>query len=147
MASEVLRVANPTGTRVVFGRVTRPRDSVRSVMRRRMRELLEESGHRGRDHLAHRDTLIDELERKGAKRLDTRIAATWSRTGSPADSLRDWESKTGLAGVDVSDQLKADILAQLRAWAARRYRDIESPLEQEESFELSGVLVKDAGPA
>jgi len=144
VAREAVRVASPEGAWVVLGRISRPQTSVRSVMRHRMRELLEQRGYRGRDHRAHRDALIDALVRNGAKRFAPRTAASWSRRSAPADSLRDWEGKQGLAGLDVPDEAKASVLAELREWAAQRYGDVESPLQQEEFFELSGAFVKGA---
>jgi ubiquinone/menaquinone biosynthesis C-methylase UbiE len=147
VAREALRVASPKGAWVVLGRVTRPRGSVRSVMRRRMRELLQERGYRGRDHRAHRDALIDALVSDGAERLVSRTAATWTRLTPPEDSLRDWEGKQGLAGLDVPDEAKASVLAELRVWAAQHYGDVELPLQQEEFFELSGAFVKGVGRA
>ena len=114
-------------------------------MRRRMREILEEHGHRGKDHRARRDALIDALVRDGAERLMPRTAASWTRRRTPADSLRDWEGKQGLAGLDVPGEVKVSVLAELRAWASQHYGDVESPLQQEAFFELSGAFVKGAG--
>jgi hypothetical protein len=112
-----------------------------------MREFLEQRGYRGKNHRAHRDALIDALGRDGAERLAPRTVASWTRPSAPSDSLRDWEGKQGLAGLDVPGETKASVLAELRVWAAQHYGDVDLPLQQEEFFELSGAFVKGAGRA
>ncbi len=142
LVGEVVRVASPQGAWLVLGQATRPRQSVRAVMRRRMRRLLEERGYRGRGHPGHAETIFEALDRHGARRLAPRVAAAWTHMRSPGDSLGDWEGKEGLAGLEVPADVKSSVLDELRVWAEQHYGDLEKPLEQEESFELSGTFVK-----
>lgn len=141
VASEARRVTRaPAGTLLV-GRVRRPPDSVKSLMRREMRRLLPDEGVAGRSADSAAETVFALLEGGGAERLDTVVAARWRVRHAPADSLASWRGKAGLAGVDLSPDAKARVLDRLRAVAEARYGDLSVPLEQEESYEIAAIRV------
>ncbi len=142
---ELARVASPEGVFLVLGRVKRPPDSVRAEMRARMRELLARRGYVGLDHRGHSSRIFEALESLGVRRIEPRIAARWTQPRSPADSLVDWRGKEGLAGLTLPGAVKDEILTELRAWATEQYGDPHAPLQQEESFEVSGAFVKGVG--
>lgn len=137
-AAETRRVLRGGGW-LVLGRVRRPPDSPKSLLRRQMRRLLEARGLTGRSHEARAGTVFAALERAGARRMEPRVAARWTASHRPADSIAAWEAKEGLAGIDVPAELKAGVLADLRAWALAEYGDLHQPLEQEEAFELDAL--------
>jgi SAM-dependent methyltransferase len=137
--AEVRRVLAPGGWLVV-GRVRRPPDSPRAVLRRRMRQMLnDEFGYAGRSSERHTETVFDALEARGAIRHPPRIAATWARDHAPADSIASWREKSGLAGLGLLPDMKAHILGELEAWARTEFGDLYQPLPQEESFEISAI--------
>jgi SAM-dependent methyltransferase len=140
-AAETRRVLRAPGGWLVLGRVRRPPDSVKSVLRRRMRQMLAAEGVAGRSHDARADAVFAALEDVGARRIEPRIAARWTGEHRPADSIAAWEGKSGLAGVDVAADVKARVLAGLREWAAAEYGDLDRPLPQEEAFELAAIRI------
>ncbi len=138
-AAETRRVLRAPGGWLVLGRVRRPPDSVKSILRRQMRRMLEAQGFAGRSHEARAGAVLAALEQAGGRRMEPRTAARWSHPHRPADSLAAWEGKSGLAGIDVPAEVKARVLADLRAWAAAEYGDSDRPAKQEEWLELTGV--------
>jgi ubiquinone/menaquinone biosynthesis C-methylase UbiE len=140
-AAETRRVLRAAGGWLVLGRVRRPPESVKSVLRRQMRRMLEAQGFAGRSHEARAGAVFAALERAGGGRMEPRVAARWSHPHRPADSIAAWEGKSGLAGIEVSAETKARVLAELATWAQAEYGDLHQPLEQEESFELDAVRV------
>jgi ubiquinone/menaquinone biosynthesis C-methylase UbiE len=140
-AAETRRVLRASGGWLVLGHVRRPPGSVKSVLRRRMRRMLEVHGFSPRSHEARAGAVFAALERAGGRRMEPRVAARWTHPHRPAESLAAWEEKAGLAGIEVPDEVKARLLADLRAWAAAEYGDLEHPRTQEEAFELDAIRV------
>jgi len=138
-AAEVRRVLRRTGGWLVTGRVRRPHDSPKSVLRRQMRRMLQEHGHRGRSHGAGADAVFAALEADGGGRVEPRIAAAWTVPHRPADSIAAWEGKEGLAGIEVPPDVKSRVLSDLRAWAAEGFGDLQREMEQPEQFELAAI--------
>lgn len=139
---EVQRVAGADGLWLVLGQVRRAKDSVRSLLRQQMRQLLYERGFAGRSHTRHARTVFDALEAQGGRCIPPRVAARWTNTHRPIDALTAWTSKAGLAGLDLPDDVKAGVLADLRAWAAHEYGDLEKEHVQEEVFELNAIFLR-----
>jgi ubiquinone/menaquinone biosynthesis C-methylase UbiE len=137
--AETRRVLRPAGGWLVVGRVRRPNDSIKSILRRRMRRLLEEQGYQGRSHESHTEKVFSALEELGGRRAPELVAARWTIPHRPSDSFTSWEGKNGLVGLDIPAQVKADVLANLRAWAKEEYGDLDQPHEQEEFFELDAI--------
>jgi SAM-dependent methyltransferase len=140
-AAETRRVLRATGGWLVLGRVRRPPDSVRSVLRRQMRRMLQAEGFSPRSHEARADAVFGALELAGGRRMEPRVAARWTHPHRPSDSLAAWEGKAGLAGVEVPADVKGRVLAGLRDWAGAEYGDLDRPLAQEEAFELAAVRI------
>jgi ubiquinone/menaquinone biosynthesis C-methylase UbiE len=140
-AAETRRVIAASGGWLILGRVRRPPDSVKSVLRRQMRRLLEAEGFAPRSHEARAGAVFAALEQAGGERMEPRVAARWTRPHRPADSIAAWAEKAGLAGIEVPDAVKARVLAGLRAWAAAELGHPDEPREQEETFELDAVRI------
>ncbi|HEX8246155.1 MAG TPA: methyltransferase domain-containing protein [Longimicrobium sp.] len=141
VAPETRRVLRAPGGWLSVGRVHRPPDSPKSEMRREMRRLLAAHGYAGRSADAGAEAVFAALERLGGRRVEPRTAARWTVLHRPADSIAAWEGKRGLAGIDVADEVKARVLADLREWAAERFGGLDVALSQEESFELAAMSV------
>jgi SAM-dependent methyltransferase len=141
VAAETLRVLGGRGGCLILGRVRRPPDSPRSVLRRRMRRLLKAQGRAGRSHDAAADAVFGLLADAGGEGVPDMVAARWTRAHRPADSLEGWAAKDGLAGIEVPERAKARVLTELRTWALARYGDLSVSLPQEESLVLSAVRI------
>ncbi len=140
-AAEARRVLGGEGGWVLLGRVRRPRDSPKSVLRRWMRRLLADAGYRGRSHEASAEAVLSLLAEGGGEASGPHVAARWTVPHRPVASIESWEGKAGLAGREVPAEVKAKVLAELRARAAAEYGDPDRPVEQEESYELAAVRV------
>lgn len=140
-AAETRRVLRAPGGWLVLGRVRRPPDSPKSLMRREMRRRLQAQGDAGRSADAGAEAVFAALERAGGRRAEPRVSARWTVRHRPADSIAAWEGKQGLAGLDVAPGVKARVLAGLREWAAERFGSLDAELPQEESFELTAIHV------
>lgn len=140
-AAEVRRVLRAPGGWLVLGRVRRPPDSVKAVLRRRMRQTLAAEGYAGRSHDARAGAVFAALEGVGGRSIEPRVAARWTSPHRPADSIAAWEGKSGLAGLDVPAEVKARVLAALHAWATEAFGDVDRALPQDEAFELSAIRI------
>ncbi len=141
VVAETRRVLRAPGGWLALGRVRRPPDSPKSLMRRQMRRLLEARGHPGRSADAGAEAVLGALERLGGRRCEPLVAARWTTGHRPADSVAAWEGKSGLAGIDVPAEVKARVLADLAAWAAERFGSLDAALTQEESLEITAIHV------
>lgn len=141
VVDEVRRVMRPAGGWLVTGRVRRPRDSPKSVLRRQMRRMLEAEGFAGRSHDAGAEAVFSALAAGGGERVEPRIAARWTVPHRPADSIAAWEGKSGLAGLELPADTKMRVLDGLRAWAASHFGSATQIMAQEEEFELAAVRV------
>ena len=65
--------------------------------------------------------------------------ARWQVSHSPIHSLESWKMKTGLAGNEVSSELKNDVLADLETWANESYGGLIKTIVSEEKYILEGV--------
>lgn len=137
-AAEARRVLRPGGW-LVTGRVRRPPDSPKSVLRRQMRRMLQAEGFTGRSHDAGAEGVFAALGADGGARAELRVAARWAVPHRPADSIAAWEGKGGLAGLEVPPDVKSRVLNALRAWAAAEYGDLQREMEQPEQFELAAI--------
>jgi ubiquinone/menaquinone biosynthesis C-methylase UbiE len=126
---------------LAVGRVRRPQDSPRSVLRRRMRQLLRDEGYAGRSGERHAEAVFDALEAAGATRHPPREAARWTTVHSPADSLASWREKAGLAGLELPTEAKERVLHALAEWALAEFGDVHRPLPQDESFEIYAIRI------
>jgi hypothetical protein len=137
LVAESLRVADPRGALVCAGGFVRDAGSVRRQMRAAMRRILEErhqiAGRQGGDDDRG---WIDALAARGGQPLERQVAATWTVEARPADSLASWRGKQGLAGHDVSEAIKADVLDRLEAWALEHFGSLEVAVPAEEHYAL-----------
>ena len=141
VAAEVARVAHPAGVWLVLGQVRREAGSMRVELRRAMQRELRARGYAPRSHRAHAEALFGLLQQQGGRPAPPRVAARWTTTSTPAETLAAWAGKAGLAGRDVPAAVKAEVLTAVAAWAAARYDDLEAPHTLKESFELRGLLL------
>ena len=135
VAEEVCRVAARVGATLITGRIERAPDSVRERMAVRMRSLLRARGlqPRGdRDHCG----IVDALVSRGAVPLDPVTAASRRVTVTARMSLEAWRRLPGLGGVSVTDEVRAEVVEQLAAWASDAFGGLDRPLESQEAYVL-----------
>jgi SAM-dependent methyltransferase len=118
LVAEVGRVCRPGGT-FLLGRVQRDPEAVRSRLRHERRRLLGKgrSGEQASEHV------LDRLAAAGARRLTTRVVASWPTRVSPAQVLAGWDSEG----------------ERLRAWAEREFGDLDRVHESTEQYVLAGT--------
>src|SRR5215207_2301251 len=141
VAAEIFRLASPAGATVILGRVERTPGSVKERMAQEMNERLRRRGLRGRRGRRRHRRLFESCERLGAEILEPVPVATWKVSASPRQSLDSWRSLTGLGGIPVSAETRAEVLDELEVWAAETFGGLERVSEFEETYVLSPLRV------
>jgi len=140
VVDEAFRVLSGSGSALVIGRVHRDPQSVKERMRHEMRRLLRSGTSTSRRGENRSRPLIDALVERGAVAFAPQVVARWTTTHSPAESLRNWKSKPGLAGTSVPEQAKAQVLSKLESWAVAEFQNLDRSLESEEEYLLEGAI-------
>ncbi len=141
VAAEIFRLASPAGATVILGRVERTPGSVKERMAQEMNERLRQRGLKGRRGHRRNRRLFESCERLGAEILEPVPVATWKTAASPRQSLDSWRSLTGLGGLPVSAETRAEVLNELEEWAAETFGGLERAFESEETYVLSPLRV------
>jgi hypothetical protein len=110
-------------------------------MAREMNERLRLRGLKGRRGERRHRKLFESCERLGAELLEPVPVATWGSTASPRQSLDSWRSLTGLGGLPVSAETRAEVLSELEVWAAEEFGGLDGEFEFEETYVLSPLRV------
>jgi ubiquinone/menaquinone biosynthesis C-methylase UbiE len=147
VVGEVLRLTSRKGGAFVIGRIKRAQSSVHERAKFELRSHLRAAGWLALDGEANQSSLIESLVRHGATRLKPVVAGSWSTTTTPRQVIAGWESRQGLAGLDVSEWLKAEHIAAVRAWAAETFGGLDAVLTASESYVLTGVSLPPTGIA
>ena len=139
VAAEALRLASHEGATLVIGRVARHPDSVRTRMAREMNERLRQRGLEGRRGEQGDRRLIEVCCRQGGQALPTVVVAAWQAASSPRQSLNSWRSIKGLAGLQVADAIRDEVLTEMEAWARDTFGGLDEMVLSEETYVLKGV--------
>lgn len=140
-ASELARVGLGGEVAVIMGSVHREEASVKDVMRREMRQRLKAKGFQGRGGRRGKMGLWQELGERGGRELEPLTVSTWTVSSSPKASLDSWESKAGLAGLEVPEDVKRSVLDELREWATEHYGRLDDAIPGKETYVLEGMIV------
>lgn len=138
---ETLRVARAPGATFTLGSVQRDTESLRSVLRRKMRTILVERGFVPRDGDRAQRRMLDAFLAGGGAALGPVVAARWGVCSAPIDVLDAWRRKPGLGGCEPPAPVKAAVLAELRDWAAAHFGSLDARDESEERYILEGVAL------
>lgn len=141
VAAEVFRLAAPDGATLILGRVERTPGSVKERLAQEMNELLRQRGLKGRRGGRRNRKLFESCERLGAETLEPVPVATWNVSASPRQSLDSWRSLTGLGGIPVSAETRAEVLSELEVWAMAEFGGLHREFEFEETYVLSPLRV------
>lgn len=139
LVEELLRVASPEGALIVLGGVESEPDSLRAVLRRRMRRLLAEHGVEGRRAGEARRRLAADLAERGGEVLPVVTAASWEVVHRAADTLAAWRAKPGLAGRAVPPALQQSVLSRLEDWIRERYGSLDVEQGATERYQLATI--------
>jgi hypothetical protein len=135
VAAEAERVTK--GGPLVVGRVRRERQSVREMLRAKLRELLA-VGPVERDRMQARE-LLSECARRGASVLPARVVARWEVACSVDDVLAGWAQKPDLVKRSLPADERRRVLSELRTWAASELGSTQLSRASTESYVLEAA--------
>ena len=139
VVKECLRIAQPTGAVVMMGSVRRDKQGVKNQMRKQMQTFLAEKTLQGRQKNKLIGQLIELFTQHGAIPIDPVEVSRWKVVSTPRHSLESWRGKANLAGIELDDEIKQNVLDQLQAWAEETFGGLDQPIESEETYILQGV--------
>ncbi len=114
---QAYRVANPDGALLIVGRANRAEDSWESRLRKQCHQLLKQHQIKPRNGNAHLRQLNEAFNARGAEILTPIVVTKWQQPRALQQALDDWANKSGLAGVELQDNIKQQILSELKQWA------------------------------
>lgn len=138
VAAQFRRVAAP-GASLIAGRVERAKDSPKAAVRKKMRQLLAETGQKPRDAEGRRDALWSACEALGAHDFEPVVAARWDVTTRPGDAIDGWRGKDSMGGIEPPAQVKNAVLEQLELWAIERWGALDAAVTTQDMYVLEGV--------
>ena len=139
VVDEALRVAAPSRSYVLIGRVERDRNGLRARLRREMRRRLLNYGLAPREGREREQELLDALIARGASPLQPHVAATWPVRRNAREVIAAWQVKSGLGGIDVSAAEKETVLAELASWVQETIGSLDAFETNEEKYMVAGV--------
>lgn len=142
---ECLRLACRDGARLIIGRFERPKDSLAARMRHEMQARLRQCGFKAKQGERSHRQLMDSCQRHGAEILDDVVAIRRKVRRAPWHLIADWQEKPGLAGIDLPDDVKRPILADLRTWANAAFGGLRREFEWEEAYLVQGIRLRPGG--
>lgn len=142
VVNQSLRVAQPQGAVVLMGSVQRDKQGVKNQMRKQMQALLAQETLRGRQKNKLIAQLIALFTEQGATPIEPVEVSRWQVASTPRQSLNSWRGKANLAGIELDEEIKQNVLDQLQAWAEETFGGLDQPIESEETYILQGVRLK-----
>jgi ubiquinone/menaquinone biosynthesis C-methylase UbiE len=142
VVDESLRVAQPDGASLIIGRIQRPPGSIPTLLQQAMQRLLPQQGFSSHAGEQYQHQLLAALTQRGGRVLEPVIAARWTVTRTPWQSIKAWQSKPGLAGLDMPAVVQHAILEELRSWAQAVFGDLHREVTCDEAYVLQGVKLR-----
>ncbi|MBP0016135.1 MAG: class I SAM-dependent methyltransferase [Cyanobacteria bacterium SBLK] len=139
VVEECLRIARRDGAILFIGSIERQKESVKTLMKQKMRQLLEQKGFQGREK--NRDRLIELFRQRGCEIDSPTAIAEWSVSHTPRQSLESWQNKDGLAGIDPPIAIKQEVLNELQTRAESIFGDIDTPIESQETYRVQTIKI------
>jgi hypothetical protein len=139
---ESCRVARRDGASLIIGRIQRPTGSFPTMLQQAMQRLLRQQGFSSRAGEPHQRRLLAALTWRGGTLLEPLVVVRWTVTRTPWQSIEAWQSKPGLAGLDVSPVVQRAILDELRSWAQSTFGDLNREVSCDEAYVLQGVNLR-----
>jgi protein-L-isoaspartate O-methyltransferase len=139
VAGEMLRVAHPGGATFFMGTLKRKKDTIKSLFRKKVRDLLAEHGLEHRPNEKRRQGLLELLQAQGGESMEPIRAATWEINLRPIDAIISWKEKDSITKVMPSSEVKEEVIAELTQWAKQQFGDLEKVISMEQQFMLEGI--------
>ncbi len=136
---ESWRIAKPERAIVLMGSVQRQKNSVKNQMRDQMQSLLAQNTLQGRKKNQLIRQLIQLFVQRGAQVIEPVVASRWQVANTPRQSLESWRGKANLAGIELAEGIKQDVLDRLQIWAEDTFGGLDQSIESEETYILQGV--------
>ena len=138
VVTQLSLAASRQGASVIVGRVHRG-DSVRFRLRQQMRARLRRLGYAFDEARQPEHALLDACEARGGIRFQPVVAAAWPVTETPAAVIASWRTKSGLAGLDLPEQVKGAVLSDLETWAVAEFGALDIGHHALEQYVLEGL--------
>jgi ubiquinone/menaquinone biosynthesis C-methylase UbiE len=142
VVDESFRVAHPDGASLIIGRIQRPAGSLPTLLQQAMQRVLRQQGFSSHAGEQHQRQLLAAFTQRGGTVLDPVVVVRWTVTRTPWQSIEAWQSKPGLAGLDVPPVVQRAILDELRSWAQSSFGDLHREVSCEEAYVLQGVNLR-----
>ena len=139
--AELHRIQGASGMVVLAGRTVRDQASVGSQLRRLMLTALEDRGYAPRRGERRAARLFDELSERAAVRIPSREVTTLTVRRSARQRLDAWRNKGGLGGLDLPEDERERVLAEVESWASRIWPNLDELETSEESYCVEGVFL------
>lgn len=137
--TQLKKLSSPASSLLILGNVKRNKNSTKTVMRKEMHSILNEFGIKEKSGQSNRKVLFDAIEKQGGERLPPVVASRWQVSHAPIDSLASWAKVDGIAGQEIDPQLKTQVLDALRTKAEKKFTNLHTALETEETYELNAI--------
>ncbi len=138
VAGEASRIAQ-TGGSLILGRVLREPGGMKERLRARRQALLAAAGVDPRQGEPGTRRVIERCIDAGGAFLGRREVAAWTGEIAPARVLAEWEGLARGGSVIVDRGVRAQIAAELRAWALAEFGDLDRPEAFQERFVVDVV--------
>jgi ubiquinone/menaquinone biosynthesis C-methylase UbiE len=142
VVAESCRVAKAAGASLIIGRIQRSVDSLSIIMQQAVQRLLRQHGFSGHAGEQYQRQLLEAFTQRGATVLDSLVVVRSTVTRTPEQSIKAWQSKPGLGGLDLSPMVKRTVLDELRSWAQSIFGDLHREVTCEEAYVLQGVRLR-----
>ncbi|WP_413175682.1 class I SAM-dependent methyltransferase [Anabaena azotica] len=136
--NELYRVASDR-TLFMVGRIKRHKESVREQIRQQMQQQLQHHGLSGKRGEKNQHQLMELCVQRGGRKIEPVMVQEWKVTTTPQESLDNWQKKPGLGGINLPEQIKQNILDELRIWAKDKFGQLDQQMESQEAYILQGV--------
>ncbi|MGI9253712.1 MAG: class I SAM-dependent methyltransferase [Thermomicrobiales bacterium] len=135
---ETRRICRVPGI-LILGRVMRDPDSLKSVLRRQRRDLLQAAGYAVRDgEDGHRRVIAASIA-AGGDHLGRQEVAEWIGSTTPATVIAEWEAIPRMGSVSPDPAIRDQILAELRQRIRADFGDLDRPVPFRERYVIDVV--------
>lgn len=139
LLTEAARVLRPRGV-LVIGKAESPADGIDAMMRRRLKELVAETGVD--EPKADRGAMADRLSAMSAHVADV-VAAAWTVPRAPRDFLSRKQSAARFGLLPA--RLREAALQSLAEWAERSIGPLDQPHSEQHHFRLQLYRLRERG--
>jgi ubiquinone/menaquinone biosynthesis C-methylase UbiE len=142
VVDESCRVAQPDGASLIIGRIQRPPGSFPTTLQQAMQRLLRQQGFSSHAGEQHQRQLLATFKQRGGEVFEPVVVVRWTVMRTPWQSIPAWQSKPGLAGLDMPAVIQRAILEELGRWAQSVFGDLHRQVSCEEAYVLQGVNLR-----